>query len=90
MKVGVDISALDPGFKEHQTRGIGRYAAELKKHFDLQSHSNISIDYFSHLDLMDSSLARLVDCSPLGKQTCLLYTSPSPRDKRQSRMPSSA
>ena len=25
-----------------------------------------------------------------GKYTCLLYTSPSPRDKRQSRMPSSA
>ena len=24
------------------------------------------------------------------KQVCLLYTSPSPRDKRQSRMPSSA
>ena len=27
---------------------------------------------------------------PLGEGTCLLYTSPSPRDKRQSRMPSSA
>ena len=26
----------------------------------------------------------------LGKDSCLLYTSPSPRDKRQSRMPSSA
>ena len=26
----------------------------------------------------------------LGSTTCLLYTSPSPRDKRQSRMPSSA
>ena len=26
----------------------------------------------------------------LGAGTCLLYTSPSPRDKRQSRMPSSA
>ena len=26
----------------------------------------------------------------LYKQVCLLYTSPSPRDKRQSRMPSSA
>ena len=25
-----------------------------------------------------------------GPSTCLLYTSPSPRDKRQSRMPSSA
>ena len=24
------------------------------------------------------------------EETCLLYTSPSPRDKRQSRMPSSA
>ena len=25
-----------------------------------------------------------------GRESCLLYTSPSPRDKRQSRMPSSA
>ena len=25
-----------------------------------------------------------------GTEVCLLYTSPSPRDKRQSRMPSSA
>ena len=28
--------------------------------------------------------------SPAGGKICLLYTSPSPRDKRQSRMPSSA
>ena len=28
--------------------------------------------------------------SPSWPLTCLLYTSPSPRDKRQSRMPSSA
>ena len=27
---------------------------------------------------------------PASAYTCLLYTSPSPRDKRQSRMPSSA
>ena len=27
---------------------------------------------------------------PLGKVTCLLYTSPSPRDRTRSRMPSSA
>ena len=31
----------------------------------------------------------LSDICPLAK-ACLLYTSPSPRDKRQSRMPSSA
>ena len=28
--------------------------------------------------------------TPRGMDVCLLYTSPSPRDKRQSRMPSSA
>ena len=35
---------------------------------------------------------KLVNLSTVfhGVQTCLLYTSPSPRDKRQSRMPSSA
>ena len=32
----------------------------------------------------------LVALSYLTSKTCLLYTSPSPRDKRQSRMPSSA
>ena len=43
-------------------------------------------------------LKRMIDQYKAGRQdwgweiarTCLLYTSPSPRDKRQSRMPSSA
>ena len=36
--------------------------------------------------------ARLEECEKENKdlRDCLLYTSPSPRDKRQSRMPSSA
>ena len=32
----------------------------------------------------------IVGYHPIDKGSCLLYTSPSPRDKRQSRMPSSA
>ena len=40
-----------------------------------------SLDGAFHILIVD-------DGSPDG--TCLLYTSPSPRDKRQSRMPSSA
>ena len=42
------------------------------------------------IDAEDEILAG--ESSPLAKgiETCLLYTSPSPRDKRQSRMPSSA
>ena len=38
------------------------------------------------MPVLTGSLIRV----PLGIWTCLLYTSPSPRDKRQSRMPSSA
>ena len=37
-------------------------------------------------DAVDAEIAELL----ARLRTCLLYTSPSPRDKRQSRMPSSA
>ena len=41
-------------------------------------------------DLVEAA-ARLFEClHQLDAMGCLLYTSPSPRDKRQSRMPSSA
>ena len=30
------------------------------------------------------------DATPTGSSSCLLYTSPSPRDRQKSRMPSSA
>ena len=33
---------------------------------------------------------KVQEISPVIVEICLLYTSPSPRDKRQSRMPSSA
>ena len=36
------------------------------------------------------SLMSFADADYASRSTCLLYTSPSPRDKRQSRMPSSA
>ena len=36
------------------------------------------------------TLAAQIDLMPDMFAACLLYTSPSPRDKRQSRMPSSA
>ena len=40
----------------------------------------------------DSNLAEYIEDDELGKisSTCLLYTSPSPRDRQKSRMPSSA
>ena len=44
------------------------------------------------LALMEELNLNKEDIAAIGShgQTCLLYTSPSPRDKRQSRMPSSA
>ena len=41
-------------------------------------------------DLSTSHFGGFLDDSLVGIVSCLLYTSPSPRDKRQSRMPSSA
>ena len=45
------------------------------------------------LKAMQTTLDKLKQAAPVKKAQdaiCLLYTSPSPRDKRQSRMPSSA
>ena len=42
-------------------------------------------EYSAYLEYM-----ALKDQCVIEPNTCLLYTSPSPRDKRQSRMPSSA
>ena len=46
-------------------------------------------DYFTMLNARDGGIGgevtRVLEC-----ETCLLYTSPSPRDRTRSRMPSSA
>ena len=39
---------------------------------------------------MDDKEGRVPELGPAAKMTCLLYTSPSPRDRQKSRMPSSA
>ena len=46
--------------------------------------------YAAWLTAPDNPRFATVIANRLWKQACLLYTSPSPRDKRQSRMPSSA
>ena len=60
---------------------------------DLLAAIDATIKYFNDGDLVEGTVVKvdrdevLLD---IGYKTCLLYTSPSPRDKRQSRMPSSA
>ena len=60
---------------------------ELKVQVRYASKAQISSDEFG-VFLRGALRENGVD--PDSIRTCLLYTSPSPRDKRQSRMPSSA
>ena len=57
-----------------------------KKQLDIKTKIIEKSGYDVVMTVDDSSLAG----SSSDYNTCLLYTSPSPRDKRQSRMPSSA
>ena len=48
------------------------------------------INYFSNMDRIDEYLRNVKIERVLNRSPCLLYTSPSPRDRTRSRMPSSA
>ena len=60
------------------------------------NHNHLNLGIYNILSLLQSESANQLTNergSSSGSSaflTCLLYTSPSPRDKRQSRMPSSA
>ena len=67
-------------------RSIGRFANRLQR--VLMAQQQRSWDFDLDEGLLDSARLTRVLTDPMSP--CLLYTSPSPRDKRQSRMPSSA
>ena len=53
------------------------------------SMNDIDFEVFYHVPATYNASSKVVFALH-GGSSCLLYTSPSPRDKRQSRMPSSA
>lgn len=74
LQVGFDVSALDPSFKEHAQRGIGRYVRELKNHFDSVAPKRFEaaaqVGYFAHSDFKAGPmLNRLIESAPFGRQT---------------------
>ena len=73
--------------------GIGDMGSGLAKNLIKNGFSVIGLDLLEHRKLafeaMGGQLAR--DYAEIGRASdCLLYTSPSPRDVEESRMPSSA
>ena len=70
--------------------GVPKFPRELPRYLSEKDLSRIfeSTDSSDEFETRDLVLLELLYGS--GLRACLLYTSPSPRDKRQSRMPSSA
>ena len=75
-----------------EVRGLDLEGRVLNRHREVTGHAFAYL--VQHLRGMPVGEALILDHHMRGQggqaSGCLLYTSPSPRDKRQSRMPSSA
>ena len=83
----IDIETGVPFF-DHMLSQLGKHAG-----FDLTVKTKGDVDVDSHHTVEDTSLAfgqALREALGDKSGICLLYTSPSPRDRQKSRMPSSA
>lgn len=77
IRVGFDTSALDPRFKSHAQRGIGRYVSHLADYMSKSAPDDLRVEWFNHRDLLSSGLAaKMIDLVPCGRTTIrqqLLY-----------------
>ena len=77
-------------------RPVGRPRADGRPHLSKHAVFKTAAQMIARFGYAGASLRKIADQldvsapSILNMFNCLLYTSPSPRDKRQSRMPSSA
>ena len=83
-----------PGLTASIMDVLARYDVDIQDIGQADIHSTLSLGILILVAEKNSGYVMkelLFKASELGVNiTCLLYTSPSPRDKRQSRMPSSA
>lgn len=68
ISVGLDLSALDPSFKSHACRGIGRYVSELRRSLEELEVADVTIGTFAHSDLRRDQLSdKIVSLLPCGQ-----------------------
>ena len=97
---GYDVALLtDAGAQETRAALSAFFAGEAAPEHRLFIYAGhvVSVDGVNHIVPADAAVTTGLDLAfnfiamdAVRAQICLLYTSPSPRDKRQSRMPSSA
>jgi glycosyltransferase involved in cell wall biosynthesis len=77
ISVGLDVSGLDPTFKSHAHRGIGRYVQELSNYFVQHPSRTVSVGHFDHAKVANQGLcAQAIRLLPFGRTTArqqLLY-----------------
>ena len=86
MTTGIVSTLAGTGELGYSGDGGPALEATFNELYSLQVDTNGDIYVVDRLN----SVVRKIEQSSGNIYTCLLYTSPSPRDKRQSRMPSSA
>lgn len=68
--VALDIAALDPAFKAHAARGIGRYVRELSRSLSGTADGDLEIRSFSSAELLGNGpIARFTEALPFGRTT---------------------
>lgn len=68
--IGFDISAVDPNFKAHAARGIGRYVSELNHFFTTQADGSVKVVPFKQSQLLSHNrYANWINKLPCGKIT---------------------
>ena len=91
---GLWLIGIGPGDLEHMTERARSVARGCKKRYLEGYTAVLPTEQEALLESVVGPWERLMRPSVESPETllddCLLYTSPSPRDKRQSRMPSSA
>jgi glycosyltransferase involved in cell wall biosynthesis len=77
IRVGFDTSALDPRFKSHAQRGIGRYVGHLADYLREHAPTDLGIEWFDHNSLINTGVTtKIIDLLPLARTTLrqqLLY-----------------
>jgi glycosyltransferase involved in cell wall biosynthesis len=77
VRVGFDTSALDPRFKSHAERGIGRYVSNVARYLEDNLPDDLAIEWFNHENLITTGVAtKLIDLLPCARTTLrqqLLY-----------------